>query len=109
MDSGKIVRPNAFGEISKERGGTEDFRGSHGFQRQRRMEVEDFVGVIWFLGVMKGGGRRILGDRIAFRGNRWGRRGILGGITWFSGVMEGAGRFWGSHGFQGGTVVANRV
>ena len=56
MDSGKIVRPNAFGEISKERGGTEDFRGSHGFQRQRRMEAEDFVGVIWFLGVMKGGG-----------------------------------------------------
>lgn len=55
------------------------------------------------------GGRRILGDRIVFRGNREGRRGILGGITWFSGVMEGAGRFWGSHGFQGGTVVANRV
>ena len=81
--------------------GAEDFEESHGFQRQRRVEAEDFVGVMWFSGVMERGGRRILGDHMVFRGNGWGRRGILG-ESWFSGVTEGGWRILvESHGFQG--------
>ena len=117
MDSEKIVRPTAFGEISKGRGGTEDFRGSHGFQRQRRMEAEDFVGVTWFLGVMKGGGgfwgialfsgvtergAEDFEESHGFQRQRRVEAENFVRVMWFSGVMErGAEDFRGSHGFQG--------
>ena len=67
------------------REGSGGFEESHGFQRQRRVEAEDFVGVMWFSGVLERGGRRILGDHMVFRGNGWGRGGILGESYGFQG------------------------
>lgn len=42
--------------------GAEDFEESHGFQRQRRVEAEDFVGVMWFSGVMERGAEDFRGS-----------------------------------------------
>ena len=42
--------------------GAEDFEESHGFQRQRRVEAEDFVGVMCFSGVMERGAEDFRGS-----------------------------------------------
>ena len=82
------------------------------------MEAEDFVGVIWFLGVMKGGGgfwgialfsgvtergAEDFEESHGFQRQRRVEAEDFVGVMWFSGVLErgGAEDFRGSHGFQG--------